>query len=86
MEMSPSESAVLARFAEKCRAAGGPQAGQQVRRASFSSTARRNPGVDVDEGLSRLVEKGVLKATEKADRFFLTEAGVELVKGLAPGP
>lgn len=84
MELSRSESAVLSRFAEKCRAAGGPQPGQQVRRASLSWTARRNPGVDVEEGLSRLVEKGILKSTEKSDRFFLTEAGVEAVKGLPP--
>lgn len=82
MELSRAESAVLARFAEKCRAAGGPQAGQQVRRATLSSSAGRGSGLDLDGALGALLAKGLLKANEATDRYFLTEAGAELLKSL----
>jgi hypothetical protein len=80
MELSRVESAVLARFTEKCRAAGGPQPGQQMRRATLRSIAEKGPGSDLDDALVRLVEKGLLKANEQADRYFLTAAGAELLR------
>ena len=69
----------MARFAEKCRAAGGAQPGQQLRRASLAGVGDGGSGGEVEGALHGLVDKGLLKAGEKADRYFLTAAGVELL-------
>lgn len=77
MELSDAERAILARYREKCRIAGGPTAGYLMRVTAIRLAAADRPGVDVEAGLQGLSDKGLLKANESGDRYYLTEDGVE---------
>lgn len=71
---SEAEVQVLGRFREKCRIAGGPRAGYNLRRESILFELE-GPAAS-DQGLADLVEKGLLVGNEAGDRFILTEEGV----------
>ena len=75
MELSTTERAVLRRYEEKTRMAGGPRKGFVLRQDSI----RYGEADDLAAGLDGLVEKGVLAASEDGRFFFLTEVGVELL-------
>lgn len=81
MDFTNGESRVLERFAEKCRIAGGPKAGYNLRRDSIVygwDEARHQAAA---AALESLVDKGVLAANEAGDRFSLTEDGVAALGG-----
>ena len=79
MDYSTDELAVLQRFSEKTHIAGGARAGYVLRKRALS--VAEAPGFDADSALAGLVEKGVLAASESGDFLFLTEQGVEALKG-----
>ena len=79
MELNASEQAVLDRFREKCRIAGGPKPGYNMRRDSICFFSAETPDLDLDGALALLAEKGLLKPNETGDRFILTAAGAELL-------
>ncbi len=83
MELTAAERAVLDRFAEKCRIAGGPRAGYLMRRRSIRYFQDRTPELDLDQGIAGLVEKGLLKQSEGGDLLFLSAAGVERLTAAA---
>lgn len=79
MELSPAERAVLQRYHEKTRIAGGPREGFVLRQDAIRyGEAERGAG-DLGAGLDTLVAKGLLSASEDRRFFFLTEAGVVLL-------
>lgn len=79
MELSPAEKAVLERYHEKTRIAGGPRNGFVLRQDSIRyGEAERGVG-DLTAGLDGLVEKELLAASEDRRFFFLTESGAELL-------
>ena len=75
MDLTASESSVMQRFAEKCWSAGGPKNGYVLRRLAIARGV--DDGADVDAGISGLITRGFLAASENGDFVFLTEAGVE---------
>lgn len=77
MSYSEAESKVLARFVEKCRIAGGPKAGYNLRRQAIAYGLAGEAESETSEGLESLVSRGLLASNEAGDRFILTEAGVE---------
>ena len=79
MDFSDGESRVLERFAEKCRIAGGPKAGYNLRRDSIIYGWDAGRVEAADAGLASLVDRGLLAANEAGDRFSLTEEGVVAV-------
>ena len=79
MELSAAETAVLERYHDKTRIAGGPRKGFVLRQASIRYDEAERGAGDLGVGLDALVEKGVLSASEDRRFFFLTEAGVELL-------
>lgn len=76
MELSPAETAVMQRFFEKARIAGGPRAGYMLRKQAITYHAERSPEVDFEAALAALVERDLLKVDEGGKLFYLTEAGV----------
>lgn len=84
MELSRSEAAVLALYHEKTRIAGGAKPGYLLRLESIRRLGERTPGVEVEQGLAGLAEKSLLQPTEKGDRYYLTESGVERLQALPP--
>ncbi len=79
MELSPAERAVLRRYHEKTRIAGGPRKGFVLRQQAIRYAEADTEAGDLGAGLDGLVDKGVLTASEDRRFFFLTEAGVELL-------
>ena len=79
MELSPAEQAVLERYHQKTRIAGGPRNGFVLRQDSIRYDEAEGGGGDLGAGLDGLVEKGVLAASEDRRFFFLTESGAELL-------
>ena len=77
MELSAAERAILGRYHEKTRIAGGPRKGYVLRREAIGYGAET--GGELDAGLGALGEKGVLSASEDGRFYFLSEAGVELL-------
>lgn len=75
MELTEVERLILARIAEKTRMAGGPRPGFNLRKRAISYFADLHPGLDFDQGLAGLVDKGLLKPNENGSRFVLTAAG-----------
>lgn len=84
MDLSQSEAAIMAHYYEKTRIAGGVKAGYLLRLESIRRLQNGDPQVDVDQGLSGLVEKDLLQPTEKGDRYYLTEAGAEYLSSRLP--
>ncbi len=81
MDLSAAERAVLKRYEEKTRMAGGPRKGFVLRQDSIRYGAVEGSEIDLGAGLDGLVEKGLLSASEDRRFFFLTETGVELLTG-----
>ena len=79
MELSPAERAVLQRYHEKTRIAGGPRNGFVLRQEAIRYDEARRGAGDLGVGLDSLLEKGVLSASEDRRFFFLTESGVALL-------
>ena len=79
MELSAAERAVLQRYQDKTRIAGGPRKGFVMRQESIRYGEDAGEAGDLAEGLDGLLAKGVLSASEDRRFFFLTEAGVELL-------
>lgn len=79
MELSIAERAVLRRYQEKTRMAGGPRQGFVLRRDSIRYGEGEGAAGDLGAGIDSLVEKGVLSPGENSRFLFLTEAGVELL-------
>ena len=77
MTFSEAEIEVLNRFHEKCRIAGGAKPGYNLRRRAIQGSLAAGTAAAIDEGLTSLVEKGLLAGNEAGDRFILTAAGVE---------
>lgn len=82
MDLSEVERVILDRFREKCRIAGGARAGYVLRRDAIRFVADEHPGLDFDQGLESLEERGLLKANEEKSLYFLAEPGVEALAGL----
>lgn len=80
MELSKAEQVILARFRERCHRAGGVQTGYGMRARAIRLVEQ--PGVDIDEGLRSMVEKGWLKPNAAGTWYFLTETGAEQVRGV----
>ena len=79
MELSPAEQAVLERYHQKTRIAGGPRNGFVLRQDSIRYAEAEGGAGDLDAALDGLVEKGMLAASEDRRFFFLTESGAELL-------
>ena len=79
MELSPAERAVLQRYHEKTRIAGGPRPGFVLRQDAIRYDEAEAGAGDLGAGLDGLEAKGVLSASEDRRFFFLTESGVELL-------
>ena len=79
MELSPAERAVLQRYQEKTRIAGGPRQGFVLRQDAIRYDEAERGAGDLGAGLDGLVEKGLLSASEDRRFFFLTESGAELL-------
>ena len=79
MDLSPAEKAVLERYHEKTRIAGGPRNGFVLRQDSIRYAEAESGAGDLAAGLDSLVERGVLAASEDRRFFFLTESGAELL-------
>lgn len=79
MELSAAEKAVLDRYHEKTRIAGGPRKGYVLRQQAIRYGEAERPDLDLADGLDRLVEKGLLAASEDRRFYFLTEAGAGLL-------
>lgn len=79
MELSPSEQAVLERYHQKTRMAGGPRTGFVLRQEAIVASAPG--GADLAAALDPLADKGLLAASEDRRFYFLTEAGAELLTG-----
>ena len=77
MDLSAAERAVLQRYHEKTRMAGGPRKGYVLRQGAIRH--REDGENDLGAALDGLVEKGVLSASEDRRFFFLTDSGVELL-------
>ncbi len=79
MELTGAEKAIIDRYHEKTRIAGGPRKGYVLRQRAICYEAE-----DEDRcaaGLEGLVGKGLLRPSEDRRFYFLTEAGVELLNG-----
>lgn len=83
MSSSEATDRILERFAEKCRIAGGPKPGYMLRKASIQYGLDDDATAASEAALEALVARGVLTPNETADRYFLTEAGAELLSGSA---
>ena len=68
MELSAAERAVLQRYHEKTRIAGGPRTGYVLRQAAIRYGEAGGSEAELTDGLDALVEKGLLSASE--DRRF----------------
>lgn len=79
MDLSATERAVLQRYHDKTRMAGGPRKGYVLRQAAIRCGAAAGDGDDLGAGLDALVEKGLLSASDDRCFYFLTEAGAELL-------
>ena len=79
MELSAAERAVLQRYHEKTRIAGGPRKGYVLRQAAIRYGEAGDSEADLTEGLTTLVDKGLLSPSEDRRFFFLTELGAELL-------
>ena len=82
MEYSQVEQAILQRFVEKSRLAGGPRPGYMLRRRAIRDVNRYAADLDLGAGLEGLVEKGILQPNDGGDLFYLTERGVETLQQL----
>jgi hypothetical protein len=82
MELSKAEQAILARFHERCHRAGGVQPGYGMRAQAIRYV--QPPGVDLDQALQSMVEKGWLKPNAAGTWYFLTADGAEQVKTVRP--
>ena len=76
MSFSAQEGAVLQRYQEKTRVAGGAVAGYVMRTAVLGGDT-----AGVEQALESLAGKGLLQRTEAGDRYLLTEEGAEVVSG-----
>jgi len=76
-----AQKIILARYAEKCRLAGGPRVGYVLRKQAILYDADDYPGVDLEAGLAALIEDGMIRPSESGDFCFLTAAGVEKIGG-----
>ncbi len=83
MSSARAEEIVLQRFADKCRIAGGPKTGYMLRKESIQYGLDDELAAATEEALRDLVERGLLAPNESADRYFLTESGVEALGSTA---
>ena len=81
-----AEEILLERYRQKCRMAGGPRPGFVLRRRALLYIQPRHPGVDLAAGVTKLEEKGLIKASESGDFVFLTAAGVEALGATSQEP
>ena len=77
MTEQTAEQVILARYREKCRMAGGLRTGFVLRRGAILYVQADHPQLDLEAGIGRLIDQGLLKASESAEFVFLTAAGVE---------
>ena len=73
MEWTANERKVMERFAYKTHMAGGAKPGYMLRLRAIAAEIEEG----AEEGVSSLVEKGVLAVSEGGEFVYLTEAGVE---------
>jgi len=85
MEITPDESAVLARFHDKARIAGGTRPGYMLRKQAVVTIQPSHPDLDLTGGLESLIGKELLKVNEGGNLYYLTEAGAEKVAELFGG-
>ena len=79
MDFSNSEQAILDCYREKCRVAGQVKVGYQLRKRAMATILADETGVDLEVGLSDLAGKGLVGLNESGDRYYLTEAGAEVL-------
>jgi hypothetical protein len=77
MSFSESERSILNCYHDKTRLAGGANAGYLLRVSALQ--AQLGASANVESGLEELVGRGLVQVTEAGDRYYLTEAGAELV-------
>lgn len=85
MDLSKAEQVILARFKERAHRAGSIQPGLGMRAKAIRYIAPEHPGVDFDQALQGMVEKGWLKPNAAGTWFFLTAEGAERVKSVPNG-
>ena len=78
MQLSPLATAILRRYYDKTRIAGSARAGYNLRRRAIFWASGESPSEE-DRALAELVEQGLVKPNEAADRYALTAAGAELL-------
>ena len=74
-----AEAHVLSVFREKCRRAGGPKAGYNLRRQAIEYGVAEEQWDICAGALESLVGQGLLMSNEAGDRFILTEEGAETI-------
>ena len=80
MDLSATERALMDRFAQKTQIAGGASKGYVLRRQALAY--ERGADFDLEGGLAKLVERGLLTTSESGDFVYLTEQGADsLVAG-----
>ena len=79
MDLSPAEKAILQRYHEKTRIAGGPRLGFVLRQEAIRYDEAERGAGDLGAGLDGLEAKGLLSASEDRRFFFLTESAVALL-------
>lgn len=82
MELTTAERAILDRFYEKCRMAGGVRTGYMLRKQAICYIQDDHPDLDLEEGLATLTEKGLLLSSESGDLYYLAEPGAEALTAL----
>jgi hypothetical protein len=77
MKATNAEEVVLERLRQKCHAAGGPRAGFVLRRASILYVQDQHPDLDLEAGISALLDSEFLKVSESGKFLFLTAEGAK---------
>lgn len=75
MDLSTTERALMDRFAQKTQIAGGASRGYVLRRQALAYD--RGADFDLEGGLAKLVERGLLTTSESGDFVYLTEQGAD---------
>ncbi len=79
MAYTKVEATILDRFRRRCLTAGGVSPGYGMRVQAIRYGAEEG-GLDFQQGLSSLVEKGLLRANDKGDWMYLTALGAQEVE------
>ena len=82
MDYTPAEKVILDRYADKCHLAGGPKTGYMMRKRSIVYFSEQHSEINLEQGLESLVDKGLVKPSDDAERYYLSEQGAEALRKL----